>query len=287
MKVPKICIIALWFISQVIMLNRAVQGCEWQHTYMTNQSQAAITFDYQVSQSEKSEVSAKALRDAAEKGDLNKTEALLNAGIYVDEPCWNENGGTALTAAALEGKAEVVRLLLKRGANPNVLRGSLTPLMLIALYRDTNLETVRALIEGGTDLEIRDMHGETALILASRQGRTEFVRELINFGVNIHSSSSSSKTTPLMAAAGAGQVSTVKVLLNAGARVNDLQSSGYSALMFASIRGNIEVVKLLIQAGADLSSKNADGNTALSLAKQAGHKEIVHYLKSLQRKGHQ
>ena len=125
MKAPKICIIALWFISQVIMLNRAVQGCEWQKTYMINQSQAAITFDYQVSQNEKSEVSAKALKDAAEKGDLNKIEALLNAGIYVDEPCWNENGGTALTAAALEGKAEVVRLLLKRGANPNVLRGCL------------------------------------------------------------------------------------------------------------------------------------------------------------------
>lgn len=58
------------------------------------------------------------LLDAAADGDLTRVRALLDAGTDVDSA--NRYGATALTFACDKGHTEVVRLLLERGADPNV-----------------------------------------------------------------------------------------------------------------------------------------------------------------------
>jgi hypothetical protein len=61
---------------------------------------------------------ATAYLDAVRKGDVTAVQKALDAGVDVDTPF--RYGRTALSFAADRGSAEVVRLLLARGAKPDV-----------------------------------------------------------------------------------------------------------------------------------------------------------------------
>ncbi|CAE7550951.1 mhkB [Symbiodinium sp. CCMP2592] len=79
--------------------------------------------------------------------------------------------------------------------------------------------------------------------------------------------------TPLQAAAEAGYVSMVMLLLESGA--HDVSDSGEQvALAAASRAGHREVVSLLLEAGGD----RADRDCALQAATEAGHAQIVRML---------
>lgn len=75
--------------------------------------------------------------------------------------------------------------------------------------------------------------------------------------------------TPLMEAAGKGDVAEVKRLIAAGANVNDVYGYGDSgrrtALMEAVLHEHADVVKLLIEAKAKLDLKDAECSTALMM----------------------
>src|SRR5262245_45788418 len=61
---------------------------------------------------------ATAYLEAVRKGDVAAVEKALDAGVAVDTPF--RYGRTALSFAADRGSADVVRLLLARGAKPDV-----------------------------------------------------------------------------------------------------------------------------------------------------------------------
>ncbi|MBI3397863.1 MAG: ankyrin repeat domain-containing protein [Deltaproteobacteria bacterium] len=76
--------------------------------------------------------------------------------------------------------------------------------------------------------------------------------------------------TPLMNAAGSGDINAVKELVNKGADVNEK----YNALIAAALNGHTEIVKLFIDKGADVNAKS----NALIAAARYGHTEIVKLL---------
>lgn len=112
-----------------------------------------------------------ALRRAASAGDVAKVKELLAAGV--DANAANSYGGTALSFAADKGHAEVVKLLLEHGANPNV--------------RDTFYE-------------------QSPLGWAVDRGHAEVVRALLEKGAQ-------GEPEALVRAAGSGDAATVKVIL--------------------------------------------------------------------------
>lgn len=59
------------------------------------------------------------LNDAAKAGSVECVSALLEAGTNIDH-CAPYSGGTALMVASKQGDADMVRFLLRRGANPNI-----------------------------------------------------------------------------------------------------------------------------------------------------------------------
>ena len=92
--------------------------------------------------------------------------------------------------------------------------------------------------------------------------------------------------TALYHASDYGQVKVVRVLLDAGARVDIPDTFGVTALMRASKKGHRDVVRTLLQAGADVSLRaNTDsegltiqgneGFTSLMLAAKYGHADIT------------
>lgn len=84
----------------------------------------------------------------------------------------------ALSRAAQLGDVEAMRVLLRRGANPNLKgSGGLTPLM-VAAVASADPTMVRLLLDAGASVDARDDRGQTALDWALRLGETSASRVL-------------------------------------------------------------------------------------------------------------
>jgi ankyrin repeat protein len=105
---------------------------------------------------------------------------------------------------------------------------------------------------------------ESALTLAVRNGRTEAVRKLIAVGANVNEWTRYT-LTPLAVAAERGHIEVMKLLLDAGAKVN-ANPDGYTPLMRACCGKQPEAAKILLAAGADPNLQRHDGQRALHLA---------------------
>ncbi|XP_045233381.2 M-phase phosphoprotein 8 isoform X3 [Macaca fascicularis] len=75
-------------------------------------------------------------------------------------------------------------------------------------------------------------------------------------------------------------LTTVAILLEAGAFVNVQQSNGETALMKACKRGNSDIVRLVIECGADCNILSKHQNSALHFAKQSNNVLVYDLLKS-------
>jgi hypothetical protein len=61
----------------------------------------------------------------------------------------------------------------------------------------------------------------------------------------------------------------VKVLLDAGAEVNEVNEADFTALHGAAFRGLNEVIQILVDRGADLNARDFRGRTAFRMAEGA------------------
>ena len=84
---------------------------------------------------------------------------------------------------------------------------------------------------------------------------------------------------PLVLAASAGNLETVKVLLGLGfAEVNDCSHSGKTALFVASELGHTAIADFLLAAGASIDCLTSSGKNALHAAVEHNHKHIMSLL---------
>ena len=110
---------------------------------------------------------------------------------------------------------------------------------------------------------------------ACGKGNLERVRQLIQDGQDVNTTSDRFVPTPLMEAAYSGHVQVVGELIRAGARVNAKGYRKQTALHWASCRGHSSVVTTLIEAGANLNEQDVDGTTPLMKAADSGHVQVV------------
>ena len=125
---------------------------------------------------------------AVETGNQAKVEALLAAGAEVN--VMSGSGRTACWLAALHDKSEVLALLLRHGADPELSpparsldRGSgKTPLQIAAEMG--HQEAVRTLLEAGANPNRRGGWGWTPLMSAADARIEEVVALLLAFGAD-------------------------------------------------------------------------------------------------------
>ena len=126
---------------------------------------------------------------------------------------------------------------------------------------------------------VNDMNMETGwapLHLASSNGNLDILRALVDAGANMHLLLSSG--TPLHVAAGSGHVDIVRELLARGVHVDTVDDCGCSALHYASQHGHIHVVDCLVCSGANTDLRQNEGATSLYLATYFGQNEVAELL---------
>lgn len=177
-----------------------------------------------------------------------------------------------LHLAAHHGREEVVKLLLEKGADPNVLHDDKAPIHWAAEFG--HKAVVELLIEKGGDAEIKDSSGITALYYAAVNKNRAVMELLLKNGVDPESKDKYNRT-PLHAAATRGDETLVKLLLDADANTEIKTNDGLTPLHVAAHIGHETVVKSLLDADADVEIKDNSGWTALHYAAVGGHDTVV------------
>ncbi len=116
-----------------------------------------------------------------------------------------------------------------------------------------------------------------ALVTACGEGDFEFVKTLVNAGIDVNGIGSEG-FTPLMMAASENEAEIIEYLLKKGADVNQTHN-GWTALMEAADEGSLSSMKLLLKAGADVNYYWRQNNpTAISMAASEGHLDCLKLL---------
>ncbi|KAF8418071.1 Glycerophosphoryl diester phosphodiesterase family-domain-containing protein [Tirmania nivea] len=178
----------------------------------------------------------------------------------IDAPKWQDNDGLApLHLAVMNGHPKTTRYLLQAeswdgtlGALPtsskilSARKSVVVSSAILIMATGSNATTiVKLLVDAGVDVNYQDEHGETALHTAARLGHVECMRNLIAGGADIEVAENSYGWTPIFIAAVEGQLSALEVLVEEGAEVTKLDSSGWTAIEHAALRGHIEVARRL------------------------------------------
>jgi ankyrin repeat protein len=265
-----------------------------------------------------------ALMMAARSGNAAAIRVLLDhsANVNASE---NLHGTNALMWAAEQNHAAVVQLLADRGADVNAPSkavkpikrgglgfarpgadgqipladpiGGLTPLLFGV--REGGLESVRALLTKGADINRPSFDGSTPLLVAVQNGHYEVAQFLLDQGANPNIPNAKGWTPLYLAVKNRNQESTaipgprtdgvldlIRTLLDRGANPNLqikeetevhqgmtalwLKEAGATPLLRAALCGDLTVVRLLMAHGADPRIDTFDHTSSLMVASGVG-----------------
>ena len=155
-------------------------------------------------------------------------------------------GRTLLHAASAAGSLTMVELLLRLGADPNVMDGGgHTPLYSVGNECATagGAEVVRALVRGGAKVDARDgVKHCTALHMAARRGNVEIAEALLDCGADIESRDSLGDT-PLRRSVNCGKIAVAALFLSWGADLHSKGSKGLTPLLAARSAAMIRLLR--------------------------------------------
>ena len=157
--------------------------------------------------------------DAIQRGDFALIrQRVLNDPDYLTTR--DSMGNTPLLTAITFDDSELVQFLLQNGADPNVSvdDGYTCLLTAIESESDASREIVSNSISAGADIQRTGTNGWTPLHMAAARGDVAKAKLLIDAGAQVNQRTKiDAEETPLMEAAFLGQPETVQLLLDHGA----------------------------------------------------------------------
>merc|ERR1711959_648279 len=132
---------------------------------------------------------------------------------------------------------------------------------------------------GGIDAEMMKQltaiqNSSVSLHDAARRGDLQRLQEFLQDGKDVNAKDFKG-VTPLGYAVGHDQLSMVKVLIDAKANINDVDSAGNSAVHFAAGYGKVKILEHLLARGATVSKVNQMGLAPLAAAQQNKQQQAV------------
>ncbi len=198
--------------------------------------------------------------------DMESVDLLLKAGANAQAA--NRTGATPLFLASTTGDAAMIEKLLKGGADANapILAHGETALMMAA--RSGNLDAVKVLLDHGAQVNAKEnLRGTSAIMWAAEQGHADVIKYLAEHGADVKQASAVIAPPRRRGLAFAPP--------NAPPGP---PKGGLTALHFAARQGTMESVRVLVAAGADVNQISADGSSPLLVAVQNGFYPIAQFL---------
>jgi len=223
-------------------------------------------------------VCAKLIKHAILNKDSLRLQNLLDSGCNVNSiqrDSDNQPRYTALNWATQSRSINLVKFLLKNGADPNIhLYRSPFPIQLASIS-DYPEEIFYELIKYDVDVNVRNgwIYCATPLACAIESGSMDRARKLIELGAVLYSDTSNFNEPPLYTAAFHGKWDFFKMLLQEGANPNDKFSLGsedcwpcpdgitilHTVCQEKDDSIVIKIIKELTSFGLDINIENNDG----------------------------
>jgi ankyrin repeat protein len=159
----------------------------------------------------------------------NTFDALVRNNIDIPSRAMNDTNTGPLHVSAANGRTELARILLDRGADIDQKNDLGQTALHAAMGWYGAVDTVRLLLDAGAHIDATDAEGRTPLHLEAAEGRF-------------------------------GKMEIVEALLERGARVDVLDAHGRSALQIAATRGRSDIVRALLARGASPNIEYAPPN---------------------------
>lgn len=204
------------------------------------------------------------------------------------------NGDVAAVAALIASDPGAVRARNTQGLSPiqTAFFSGRHAVVAALLAAEPDLDAFEAAIVGDevqsgarldADAGLLTAHspdGWTLLHLAAWAGQPETTRLLLERGADLTAASANALHNQPLNAAVAGpnaetRTACVKLLLQAGADVNNRQVSGATPLHTAAHMGDTATVEELLAHGADAGLRSDDGTSAADYARVGGHEELA------------
>ena len=210
---------------------------------------------------------ATALYWAAYRDDRAIADLLIRGGATVDVT--NDLGVTPLWIASRNASTAMIAKLLNARANPNLappVNG--TPLMIAA--RRGNTEGAKMLLAHGADVNAREAaRGQTALMWAASENHVDTMQLLIEAGADIQARSQTVRRHVLMCC---------QVYEGDKGSEADVDEGGFTPIIFAAQQGNIDSARLLLKAGANVNDATPLGTSPLVVAIHGDHPALAAFL---------
>ncbi len=224
--------------------------------------------------------------------DLALAKFFIEAGV--DIRAKNNEGKTALSSLARLNRVDLIKELIRRGADATVIANDGTTVLFDATdeLSDCNPKIIQLLIDAGTDVNAKNNKGKTYIEVAesdclaeltaagivksgSKMSKTEIESILEDMDVKLSEVNKPDEDgmTPIFFPSNAREV---EALIAAGANVNHIAKDKDSPLIFnVSINKDPSIIKALINAGADVNHVDAMGCTALFWVNQASVAQML------------
>ena len=204
--------------------------------------------------------SKEALQNIIEQGMIN-----VNA--------MNKKGETALLLACKSAQPTIVNLLLQNGADPNISDTRRYTSLHAAVYGCCANETLQEIINHEVQLDYQDIHGNTALLLACSYRQQESVKILLEAGSNPNIVDNNGDTCLHAGVRTGCRKKIIRTIIDHCFDVNATNKKTRTALVVACMFNNEGAIKVLLDAGADPNIADVDGYTCLHDA-VTGHYSI-------------
>jgi ankyrin repeat protein len=175
------------------------------------------------------------------KTDVNIEHLYSNTELKLFD---NSTQNTVLFCASDVGNIEIVKLLISKGINPNIMNSLNRTALLYACY-NARLDIAKILIEAGAKVSFEGLNLYGSLQIAIRSGNLELVKFLVDYGGDIKEEFS------LLSAISTTSYELIRYLLDKGAPIqSDKYSHNYLLSAVFDWADYEPKIRLLVEYGA-------------------------------------
>lgn len=219
----------------------------------------------------------RAMADAQSEAVVSVVEELVTMQINKQK----DDMTTRFLFAASRSDMPMLRLMLHQGLDPNSYDYDRRNALMVAAMNG-NLEVLSLLLENLCNPNLADVHGTSALYEAVKGGHDACMDLLFENGAKLCMSEEVS-ATKLCQCVFDGDIKQLTRLCKVGIDINAGDYDRRTPLHIAASEGNLTALKVLVEAGADLTVKDRWNNTIHDEAKRINSVKIIEYLKSIEK----